>query len=96
MYQWYQTTPIFRRIAGGNDGSGSDFRKKPVEVEPRLQHLLKEKLTMIDEYIKDLQKLRQHVGAFLDSPKDVFNQVYLPKNFTIECRYNHVSNIEKQ
>ncbi|EPZ0566654.1 hypothetical protein ACXJCM_003302, partial [Listeria monocytogenes] len=80
----------------GNDGSGSDFRKKPVEVEPRLQHLLKEKLTMIDEHIKDLQKLRQHVGAFLDSPKDVFNQVYLPKNFTIECRYNHVSNIEKQ
>ena len=49
---------------------------------------------MIDEHIKDLQKLRQHVGAFLDSPKDVFNQVYLPKNFTIECRYNHVSNIE--
>lgn len=47
-------------------------------------------------HIKDLQKLRQHVGAFLDSPKDVFNQVYLPKNFTIECRYNHVSNIEKQ
>lgn len=51
------------------------FEKNTVEVEPHLQHLLKEKLTMIDEHIKDLQKLSQHITSFLDSTKEIFNQV---------------------
>lgn len=61
------------------------FEKNTVEVEPHLQHLLKEKLTMIDEHIKDLQKLRQHIASFLDSPKEIFNQMegfYTMKNET--------------
>ncbi|TFB18511.1 mercury resistance transcriptional regulator MerR2 [Filobacillus milosensis] len=51
------------------------FEKNTVEVEPHLQHLLKEKLTKIDEQISELQKLRKHVGSFLDSPKEAFNQM---------------------
>ncbi|MGE7225813.1 mercury resistance transcriptional regulator MerR2 (plasmid) [Paenibacillus urinalis] len=51
------------------------FEKNTVEVEPNLQHLLKEKLTKIDEQINELQKLRKHVASFLDSPKEVFNHI---------------------
>ncbi|PKG26559.1 hypothetical protein CWS20_23325 [Cytobacillus horneckiae] len=51
------------------------FVKDTVEVEPRLQQLLKEKLAKIDEHIEELQKLRQHVSSFLDSPEDVFSQM---------------------
>lgn len=51
------------------------FEKNTLDVEPHLQRLLKEKLIEIDEHIKDLQKLRQHVASFLDSPKEVINQI---------------------
>lgn len=51
------------------------FEKNTVDVEPHLQHLLKEKLIEIDEHIKDLQKLRQHVASFLDTPNEVFNHM---------------------
>lgn len=51
------------------------FEKNTVEVEPHLQHLLKEKLTKIDEQINELQKLRKHVASFLDSTKEAFNQM---------------------
>lgn len=51
------------------------FEKNTVEVEPHLQHLLKEKLTKIDEQINELQKLRKHVASFLDSTKEAFNRM---------------------
>lgn len=50
------------------------FEKNKMEVEPHLQRLLQEKLTDIDQHIKELQKLREHVLSFVDSPKEVFNQ----------------------
>ncbi len=71
-----KTTPIIRRITGGNERFNSDFRKKnTVEIEPHLQHLLKDKLTKIDEQINELQKLRKHIESYLDSPKEAFNQM---------------------
>lgn len=51
------------------------FEKNTVKVEPHLQHLLKEKLTKIDEQINELQKLRKHIESYLDSPKEAFNQM---------------------
>ncbi|QWB31873.1 mercury resistance transcriptional regulator MerR2 [Exiguobacterium acetylicum] len=51
------------------------FEKNTVEIEPHLQHLLKDKLTKIDEQINELQKLRKHIESYLDSPKEVFNQM---------------------
>jgi MerR family copper efflux transcriptional regulator len=45
------------------------FEKNTVEIEPHLQHLLKDKLTKIDEQINELQKLRKHIESYLDSPK---------------------------
>lgn len=51
------------------------FKKNTVEIEPHLQHLLKDKLTKIDEQINELQKLRKHIESYLDSPKEAFNQM---------------------
>jgi MerR family copper efflux transcriptional regulator len=51
------------------------FEKNTVEIEPHLQHLLKDKLTKIDEQINELQKLRKHIESYLDSPKEAFNQM---------------------
>ena len=51
------------------------FEKNTMDVKPHLKQLLKEKLIDIDEHIKDLQILRQHVASFLDSPKEAFNQM---------------------
>lgn len=51
------------------------FEKNAKDVEPHLQHLLREKLVRIDEHIEELQKLRQHVASFLDSPEKVFTHV---------------------
>jgi len=51
------------------------FEKNTVEIEPHLQHLLKVKLTKIDEQINELQKLRKHIESYLDSPKEAFNQM---------------------
>jgi MerR family copper efflux transcriptional regulator len=50
-------------------------KKNTVEIEPHLQHLLKDKLTKIDEQINELQKLRKHIESYLDSPKEAFNQM---------------------
>ncbi|WP_116061796.1 MerR family transcriptional regulator [Cohnella phaseoli] len=51
------------------------FEKNTKDVEPHLQHLLREKLIRIDEHIEELQMLRQHVASFLDCPEEVFTHM---------------------
>lgn len=61
------------------------LEKNKVEIEPYLQQLLKEKLIKIEEHIKELQKLHQHVASFVVSPKELIQSnggIYTMKNET--------------